>query len=189
MRVPRFLWEIHGRETTATALVMTYLAGILFAIAAYVLGKDLEPAWFRWLVAVMALDLGGGMVANMTRGTSTFYAGKPALSLTFLLLHLFYVVLFWLLFSPQLEGLWIGLAIVFTAIGIMHIRKAELKRTLAILAILILILTLALLALPSLLATLLLVFGIKLILAFAGGPWYRGVDNSELRIPNSEIEN
>ena len=90
IRVPRFLQELHGKETTRFDLVLTYLVAIGTVIV-IVLRPGARPVATLWweiaIVAIIGGDLAGGAVANFTPGTDRYYAGRPRLRLLFLALH------------------------------------------------------------------------------------------------------
>lgn len=96
IKVPKVLHEIHGEESTIAALAGTYAAGILLGLIVIALTRDLEQTASRVVLFLMALDIGGGAVSNLTRGTSDYYEKRHGLRWMFILVHLGYAALFYL---------------------------------------------------------------------------------------------
>lgn len=88
VHVPRFLYEIHGKNPTSSDLWLTYAAGIVGGVAGTVLaqasGVDL---WKALLVGLLFFDIAGGVVANFTVSTRMYYGNSRRRRILFLCLH------------------------------------------------------------------------------------------------------
>ena len=99
--IPRILRPIHGAAAPLRDLLLTY-AVAAFAVVVVVLEPGARPGVFRWwaiaVVAAIAGDFAGGVVATHTRGTAAYYAARPRLQRVAILVHvlqptlLFFVV-------------------------------------------------------------------------------------------------
>jgi hypothetical protein len=91
----RNIWKtiehlLHGETPTRNGLMLIYGTGIVVGImVGFVAWQTRNLHWLAWLFLVeMALDIGGGVVANLTRSTSAYYATRPRwVSVVFLLVH------------------------------------------------------------------------------------------------------
>jgi hypothetical protein len=117
IKIPKFLQELHGDEASIFSIVLVYVTGIIFGIFCFSISKDFHQDYYRWLLAGIALDIGGGVVANMSQGTSDYYAKRPKTRWIFILIHIIHPILLWIIFSNMNKILIIGATtLVFTAI-------------------------------------------------------------------------
>lgn len=167
VRIPKTLQEVHGEEASVISLIMVYLASVLLGTTLFLLTPDLHPSWHRWLLAIIALDIGGGVVANMTTGTSEYYRKRPKLRPIFIMVHVIHPLLLWLIFPGQMAIPVVGAAtLIFTAIvnKIPEVSNQRMAGALFTVTNLILLLWLKAEAIPTILMTL---FSLKLITGFA----------------------
>jgi hypothetical protein len=117
IKIPKFLQKLHGEEASIFSLVLVYVTGIVFGIFCFSFSQDLHNYLYRWLLTIIALDIGGGVVANMTQGTSDYYAKRPKLRWFFIFIHSIHPVLLWIIF-PKMTGILIvgATTLIFTAI-------------------------------------------------------------------------
>ncbi len=110
VKVPRFLYEIHGKNPTALDLWLTYAAGtiggVVGVVLAYTSGIDL---WKALLVGLLFFDIAGGVVANFTVSTRTYYGRSRRRRILFLCLHVLQPLLMALILGDYL------LLMIFTA--------------------------------------------------------------------------
>jgi hypothetical protein len=88
IRIPKALRELHGERSTLACLAIVYATGLGVA-GAIVLGAlpfGLAP-WRLLVLALVALDIGGGVAANLSSSTNRYYAERPRLRRAFILLH------------------------------------------------------------------------------------------------------
>jgi hypothetical protein len=90
LRIPRLFHEFHGEEARLIDVVFTWAAALI-AVGIVVLRPSTRPVATTWwqiaIVALIAGDLVGGVVANFSEGTDRYYAARPRLRVGFLLLH------------------------------------------------------------------------------------------------------
>jgi hypothetical protein len=99
--IPPILRPLHGEQASIRDLVLTYLAAA-FAAVIVVLEPGARPGVIEWwaiaVVALVAADFAGGLVATHSSGTSAYYAARPRLRTVAILVHvvqptvLFFVV-------------------------------------------------------------------------------------------------
>jgi hypothetical protein len=121
--IPRGLRELHGESSSRGELVLVYGGGLILAALALRLGRlelaGLE-AWKIAIVALLALDISGGVLANLTPGTRSYWGGRglPARA-GFIALHALHPFLLWLAF-PQYLGVlalaWAWVALSFALV-------------------------------------------------------------------------
>ncbi|MEN7550793.1 hypothetical protein AAG747_22925 [Rapidithrix thailandica] len=89
LTIPAFLHEVHGKKASVMDLVLTYFTAFALAVVSYLLMDNLElKSWETGILLLLAMDIGGGVVANFSRGTSTYYAESPKARRTFVAMHL-----------------------------------------------------------------------------------------------------
>ncbi|GAB3264498.1 hypothetical protein GCM10027347_31600 [Larkinella harenae] len=97
--VPTFLHKLHGEKTTLPVLTLTYLAALLLA---FVTVSDYSAwSWKTALLALLAFDIGGGVVANLSEGTSAYYRTHPNRRWAFVGIHSLQPALLTLVFPAQ----------------------------------------------------------------------------------------
>ncbi|MBD0256369.1 MAG: hypothetical protein ICV83_11680 [Cytophagales bacterium] len=169
LTIPRALRELHGERARVTDLLLTYGTGLLSA-ASVPAFADLSMSPARWLVlSILTMDIAGGVTANFTRGTNAYYASRPGLRLTYILLHAVQPgILIWLF--PEQGGrlaLFAGYTLLAT-LGVNALPEYWYQRLVAGLLTAPGILLLHWLAVgPSVITGLLTLYLIKLVLAFA----------------------
>ena len=101
INIPKALHELHGEKTKLTSLVLVYLAALIISgITLFQLIPLALPVWKTVLVAVVSLDVGGGVVANLSSSTNQYYQRKANLRIVFLALHVMHPLLLMVVF-PQ----------------------------------------------------------------------------------------
>jgi hypothetical protein len=117
IQIPKFLQELHGEEASVFSIVLVYLTGIIFGIFCFSVCQDLQNNLYRWLLSVIALDIGGGVVANMSQGTTDYYAKRPKVRWVFIFIHIIHPFLLWIVFPNMIGILIVGATtLIFTAI-------------------------------------------------------------------------
>lgn len=171
VKVPRFLYEIHGKNPTALDLWLTYAAGIIGGVVGVVLaqtsGIDL---WKALLVGLLFFDIAGGVVANFTVSTRMYYGGSRRRRILFLCLHVLQPLLMALILGDYL------LLMIFTAtfavaggliINLLKTIKSRRVLAIALTAIGVLALSVAILSVPVFVYAFSVLFLIKILLAFS----------------------
>lgn len=172
IRVHKLLRMLFGAYTTRVD-VLAILAGS-FTLSIFVLVQLTESMLSPWLIALLlllALDLGGGVVANFTSGTKSYYAEKRSRQFAFLAFH----VLQPLIIAGIFPGVWSPVLIVaglilLSSLLVVKLTDSHLQRVIAALLFLICATLISLLNFDgNTVRFLMLVFAAKLILAFSVG--------------------
>ncbi|WP_157488259.1 hypothetical protein [Dyadobacter crusticola] len=70
--IPPALWKLHGKKAYQTELILTYLLAILVMLFNLAFSRSL-PVWKIVILAVLSIDIGGGVVSNFTKSTIRYY--------------------------------------------------------------------------------------------------------------------
>ncbi len=98
IRIPKFLHELLGEFQTKSSIVVIALfvliSGLLIGILGYDEWKELSlvkqvVTWFLFL------DISGGVIANLTKGTDLFYERSPRNRWIFIAIHVQPIILSW----------------------------------------------------------------------------------------------
>ena len=95
--IPSFLHEIHGERSTWFNLIMTYSGGLIAASAVliiYAASAMTLPYWKLVIMAIICADVGAGVIANFTKGTSQYYNGKKRSQIIFIFSHFIHPAIF-----------------------------------------------------------------------------------------------
>jgi hypothetical protein len=103
--VPTWLHELHGERSTWRDIVTVHLVAWVCAIGVFWLVGG--PVGI--LLAILMVDIAGGVVANVTRGTNDYYARRRGHRIVFLSLHVIQPALL-ILLTPAPEALVIAVA-------------------------------------------------------------------------------
>ncbi|WP_211245452.1 hypothetical protein [Sphingobacterium alkalisoli] len=72
VNVPKSLWKLHGKQAYKSDLILTYLLAIIVMFFNMLNAKDLA-LWEIIVIAVLSVDIGGGVVSNFTKSTISYY--------------------------------------------------------------------------------------------------------------------
>jgi hypothetical protein len=170
IKVHRSLRELFGRETSTFDLLAIVIGSVSLA------GLTL---WFKWnadfsvikktVLTILALDIGGGAVANFTTGTTNFYAESLRKRYLFVLFHLIQPsILIWIFPSELTAMLGVSLFTLISSIIVLNTKKQYHQRVVGITLLLLSFILTPLLNYTDSLAQLIMqFFSIKLILAFS----------------------
>lgn len=171
VKVPRFLYEIHGKNPTALDLWLTYAAGIIGGVVGVVLAQNSGiDLWKALLVGLLFFDIAGGVVANFTVSTRTYYGRSRRRRILFLCLHVLQPLLMALILGDYL------LAMIFTAIfavaggliiNLLKTIKSRRVTATILTAIGVLALSAAINSVPVFIYAFSVLFLIKILLAFS----------------------
>ncbi|MCC5979736.1 MAG: hypothetical protein JJU21_16875 [Salinarimonas sp.] len=109
--VPTWLHELHGTHSTRRDLALVHGCawGVTALIAGLAVAEGLPP-WKVALLALLVVDIAGGVVSNVTPGTNAHYNASRRARVVFLALHVLQpAVLIWLF--PAWAGPVAGVAI------------------------------------------------------------------------------
>lgn len=99
LSIPSFLHELHGRQASIFDLLVNYTTAILTTVfILFLTHQDLSFEVYKWvIIALLSLDLAGGVVSNFTSGTNDYYKEKPKMRFVFIAFHVVQpLVLIWL---------------------------------------------------------------------------------------------
>lgn len=117
VKIPKFLYEIHGKESSRFDLFITYFGALVVTVLVVVFAWPTALSAIKKIVLVLLLlDIAGGVVANLTPGTKAFYANNPLKRKIFIGLHVLQPLLLVWIFPEQtiLIGLISGLVLLMT---------------------------------------------------------------------------
>lgn len=87
VNIPKPLWKLHGKQTYKQDLVMTYLIAVIVMLVNLRASNELV-LWKVIVVAILSIDIGGGVVSNFTRGTINYYRESKLSPYLFVWFHL-----------------------------------------------------------------------------------------------------
>ena len=95
--------ELFGRETTLLDLLAIFVGSFSLAIVTLLVTWGLDLSLIKKIVlTLLALDIGGGVVANFTIGTSSYYAESSKKRDLFILFHILQPLLLAWIYSSDL---------------------------------------------------------------------------------------
>jgi len=170
IKVHKSLHELFGQETTWFDLFAILLGSILLTIVTQILCIESELTTAKKIVlAVLTLDIGGGVIANFTEGTNNYYSENIKIRYLFILTHFLQpLVLLWIFTENLFFILIITLFTLISSMIVTVIKDYGIQRIAAISFLLIGVLISFLLPFSNqVLQLILIVYSIKLILAFS----------------------
>lgn len=100
--IPKALAKLHGEQSTLADVVVTHVvAYMITALIGWLAWRDGLAGWQVAVLAVLAVDIAGGVVANVTAGTDQYYGARPRLRKVFLGLHVVQPLVLWWLFPES----------------------------------------------------------------------------------------
>lgn len=170
VKMPSWLHELFGAQARMADLWLIIAAAVVAAAAvSYLVWEEAMPAYQKIILALLALDLAGGVPANFSKGTSDYYAGHSRSRIAFIALHCLQpLALLWLFPEDALPVALLSGYILLAAGLVNHLREHETQRVTAAFLLLpaLLLLFVAAFRSPAL-EVMLALFAVKLILAFA----------------------
>jgi hypothetical protein len=170
IQVHKFLGEVFGRETTTFDLWAIIISSVSFAVLALFVKWNADITIIKKIIlTILALDIGGGVVANFTTGINNYYSESLRKRYLFVLFHLLQPpILIWIFPSELIAILVVSLFTLTSSIIILNIKKQYNQR---IVAVTLLLLSLILSTLfpysDPLTQVIMHFFSLKLILAFS----------------------
>ena len=101
--MPGSLYDVFGEHQTRRELVIVAAFGIGVTAVLLTAGRQAlseVAVWRAVLAALLILDVVAGSVANLTRGTSRYYALRSRKRLVFIAVHVHLLAIAWLLAGP-----------------------------------------------------------------------------------------
>jgi len=171
IKIPRFLQDLHGKETSLFSLIAIYLMGLIvaFVVDFQMMSVVDLSTWKIIVVFVLAFDIGGGVIANYTDSTRKYYEENKRKHTIFIFLHILHGTFFALIFMDQ----WVlfsfmSIYAVLSCLLLASVRNKENNRIFSALLFTIGILIIFLIPCPiEVLRVIPILFFTKLILAFS----------------------
>lgn len=133
INIPKALQELHGEKTRLSSLILVFFTALVVGgVALWQVIPLGLAAWKVILAVVVFLDVGGGVVANLTSSTNQYYQKKAALRPFFLATHVVHPLVLMLVF-PQ-NSVFLLFVMVYTltsAFGVDLIKDREQQQTFA----------------------------------------------------------
>lgn len=170
IQVNKFLVELFGRETTRFDLLAIIICSVSFATLTIILKWNVDISTIKKIIlTILALDIGGGVVANFTTGTNNYYFESLSKRYFFIFFHLLQpLILIWIYPSDSLAIMGISLFTLTSSIIVLNLKNQYTQRIIAVtLLLLCIILTPILNYSDNLLQIVILLYSMKLILAFS----------------------
>jgi membrane glycosyltransferase len=170
VKVHRLLRELFGLETTRFDLLAIIISAVSFAALTLILNSNSAALATKAIVLIiLALDIGGGVVANFTTGTNNYYAESLQKRYLFVVFHLLQPsVLIWIFPNELLAILGVSIFTLTSSLIVLNIKKNYNQRIIAVtLLLLSLILSTILNYTDPLAQVIMQLFSVKLILAFS----------------------
>lgn len=185
IQVHKFLGEVFGRETTTFDLLAIIISSVSFAVLTLFVKWNADITIIKKIIlTILALDIGGGVVANFTTGTNNYYAESLRKRYLFVLFHLLQPsILIWIFPSELIAILGVSLFTLTSSIIVLNIKKQYNQRIVAITLLLLSLILSTLLSYTDPLSQIIMhFFSLKLILAFSVN--WTANDNDEKRTEN-----
>lgn len=170
IKVHRLFRELFGFETTRFDLFAIIISALLFAALILILNTNSAALVTKKIVLIiLALDIGGGVVANFTTGTNNFYAESLKKRYLFVVFHLIQPsILIWIFINELLAIVGVSVFTLTSSLIVLNIKKNYNQRIIAVILLLLsLFLSTILNFTDSLAQVIMQLFSIKLILAFS----------------------
>lgn len=106
VHIPKLLHELHGQKSNWFDIVSVHLMALVTVGAIGFLSKDMAfGSWEKWTLIALAYDLGGGVLANFTYSTQTYYEQQVRRRFFLLSMHFLHPIFLVLLFPDLLIGI------------------------------------------------------------------------------------
>jgi membrane glycosyltransferase len=170
IQVHKFLGEVFGRETTIFDLWAIIISSVSFAALTLFVKWNADITIIKKIIlTILALDIGGGVVANFTTGPNNYYAESLRKRYLFVLFHLLQPsILIWIFPSELIAILGVSLFTLTSSIIVLNTKKQYNQRIIAVTLLLFcLFLSILLNYSDPLTKMIMQLFSVKLILAFS----------------------
>lgn len=162
----------HGEKPLSSDITITYYIAVLFAIYVVFNAFLVEANYNLWqffVLAVIALDLSGGLISNLTKSTKSFYLKRKKLEYFFLIIHFIHPLLLTYTFGLDAAFFFYAyLFMLFSSLLVLQFRKSNYDLSLALLITCIgITIGFQFLVIPNTLIWFLPLFFLKLIVGFS----------------------
>ena len=169
IRVHKFLRLLFGDVTTTFDVLAILLGSCILTIYIWLQTYDTGiSTGLRALLLLLAIDPGGGVVANFSSGTTCFYANDPKRQFSFLAFHVVQPLLLIIVFPNEMGSIFIsaGLILFSSAAVVLLTNHYEQRVVAAMLFLLCASLTAYSPFRERMVSFLIILFALKLVLAF-----------------------
>lgn len=170
MKVHKSLHELFGRETTKFDLILILIGSITLTVVTQLMNFGADLSLIKKIIlAFLTLDIGGGVIANFTDGTNNFYAESLKKRYAFIVVHVLQpAVLSWIFPNNGISIFTFTLFTLMCAVIVTSIKQYATQKVVAATTLLLGVMLTFLLNFSSeTLHLILLIYSIKLILAFS----------------------
>ncbi|MBL8091493.1 MAG: hypothetical protein KF758_07105 [Anaerolineales bacterium] len=172
IKIPKFLHEVLGKESTLEEILMIFITSI-FGTCALFYFTNAEwkqfPFWKTLILFLLIFDVLAGFIANLTLSTNNYYKENPKLRLVFIAIHIQPLIFSFLLNNYFYICFIVWAYTLITALSINALQKHPAQRVLAGCFVMIGLIGLLLYSnpLPNLLLIALAFFHLKVTYSFA----------------------
>src|SRR5690606_27848812 len=134
IKVPKFLHEVLGKESTPAELMMIFVTSILGTLGLFYFTNaewNQLPLWKIVLLFLLIFDVLAGFIANLTLSTNNYYKENPKLRLIFIAIHIQPLIFSFLLNDYFYICLIVWIYTLITALSINTLQKYPAQRVLA----------------------------------------------------------
>ncbi len=170
IKVHKLVNEVFGRETTLFDIFTIFIGSVSLAIVTLLLVWEIDLSFTKKMVlTLLALDIGGGVVANFTDGTNNYYEESSKKRYLFVFFHILQpLLLAWIYPTDLYNILAIPLYTLLSSLFILNIKVANRQRVVGATFLFVGILIVQSLNFANqVLQLMLFMYSIKLMLAFS----------------------
>ena len=172
IKIPIFLYEVLGKESTLAELLMIFLTSTLGTFGLFYFTStewNQLPLWKTILLFLLIFDIFAGFIANLTLSTNNYYKENQKLRLVFIAIHIQPLIFSFLLNDYFYICLIVWIYTLITVLSISALQKYPAQRVLAGCFVMIGLISLLLYSnpLPNLLLVSLTFFHLKVTYSFA----------------------
>lgn len=172
IKIPTFLHEVLGKESTLAELLMIFVTSILGTSALFYFTNaewNQLALWKIVLLFLLIFDVLAGFIANLTLSTNNYYKENQKLRLVFIAIHIQPLIFAFLLNDYFYFCLIVWIYTLITALAVNALQKYPAQRVLAGCFVMIGVISLLLYSnpLPNLLLISLAFFHLKVTYSFA----------------------
>lgn len=134
IRIPKFFHELfgHHQQKSELILILLFTATTTAIVAWFTSTYWLELKWYQNLTLLLLfLDISGGVVANLSKGTNNYYNVHPKSRWVFISIHIQPLILAAILQSPMQIAVIVWLYTILSACLLNSLRGKAYQRLLA----------------------------------------------------------
>lgn len=133
IKIPKLFQELHGEKSKISTVILVYLTGI---ISGYITIVDLLKfnleIWKYLLLGIVVVDIAGGVVANLSSSTNSYYKDKKKLRIIFLLVHFIQPLILYFIFpNSMFFFMFLFFYTIISALFINMLKEAEDQQNIA----------------------------------------------------------